>query len=542
MNKVVSFLSNKYVSVIIILISITVRIINVLFVSFYGRDKMILVLQSQSLLNGKGLGVPQYLTSESVTPVYNYTPFWPPGYPILLAPFLRLFNYDIYWATTTLDIIASICLIFIVRKICRQIGLSVAAVNIMTLITGCFEYTFISESLPTDTISLVLFLVGLSFLIKTCVAANFSLGQLLITSFILFSPAIVRYGYPAISIATVSGILFNGYLRKDLVLKRKAWWLLAFTSIFILFYMLIIKLTAGQVGYVTPTQRGVFPENLAHWFPFIPSAFINIAFLTSQAIHLANIPFLSSMQLLELLNALLFIVLLFLFIVFMLRKKTFEKFNSLNLFLIAGSFACLGLLALLGYMSLTYQMQMGIFSNWNYIYEPRYYAFAVLFLQIGLIAWLFSKPINFIRKTSFTKIIAGICVFALFIEITHNIYFHTKVAFNFKEYKSAVYREQDYSYYISLLDGIKNKYPGYEVWAAAPGDNFYQYLATYHGHIGIADPNNFKSGITVKKKTLLILMLYDHEIKEYQTFLSSSSILDSKRISNSNFYSIELKP
>src|SRR5215203_3431270 len=136
MNKLISFLSNRYVSIIIIFLSVATRIINVLFVSYYGRDKMFLVLQSKSLLGGKGLAVPQYLTSNTITPVYDFTPLWPPGYPILLAPLLKLFNYNIYWATTTLDIIFCITLIFIVRKICRQIGLSIAAVNIMTLIAG----------------------------------------------------------------------------------------------------------------------------------------------------------------------------------------------------------------------------------------------------------------------------------------------------------------------------------------------------------------------------------------------------------------------
>ena len=109
----------------------------------------------------------------------------------------------------------------------------------------------------------------------------------------------------------------------------------------------------------------------------------------------------------------------------------------------------------------------------------------------------------------------------LFIEITHNIYFHSKVALNFKKYKSAVYREQDFAYYISLIENIKDKYPDHEIWAAAPGDNFYSYLATYHGYIGIADANNLKNEHNESKtKTLLILMLYDHEINAYQNFLS----------------------
>jgi len=131
----------------------------------------------------------------------------------------------------------------------------------------------------------------------------------------------------------------------------------------------------------------------------------------------------------------------------------------------------------------------------------------------------------------------------LLVEITHNIYFHSKVMLNFKKYKSAVYREQDYAYYISLIENIKDKYPGYQIWAGASGDNFYQYLATYHGYIGIADVNNFKNNIVkVKTKTILILMLYDHEITAYQNFLSTATILHIEKRSNSNFYEIELDP
>jgi len=542
MNKVIAFFSTRYASILIIVITVITRTINVLFVSFYGRDKMILVLQSKSLLNGKGLGVPQYLTADTITPVYDYTPFWPPGYPVLLAPFLRVFDYNIYRATTTLDLLAAIALIFVVRKICQQIGLSVAAVNIMTLITGCFEYTFINESLPTDTISVVLFLIGLSLLIKTLTINQFSFNHILLTSGFLFFPCIFRYSYPGISLAVILGLLFIAFIKKDQLLKKKAWWLLIFTSLFIIAFFLMIKLNTGQVAYAAPTARGFYPENIVHWFPFIPSAFINIAFLTSQAIHLAGIPFQSSMQGLEIINVFATFLLVVFFVIVVFKKKTHENLSALKLFFLVSGFASLGLLVLLGYMSFTYKMQTGVFNNWNYVYEPRYFAFVILFLQIGLVAWLFiSQPI--VRKNLFTKIIACICVFALFVEISHNLYFYAKVAINFKKYKSAVYREQDYSYFISLLNEIKEGYPGYEIWSAAPGDNFYQYLATYHGYIGIADPGSFRNGeITVQKKTLLTLMLYDHEIKEYQAFLSSSVTLQSKKISNSNFFLIELKP
>ena len=541
MNKLIAFLSTKQASLLIIIISIISRIINVLFVSYYGRDKMYLILQSKSLLEGKGLAVPQYLTTDPAVPIYDFTPLWPPGYPILLAPFLKVFNYNIYWATTTVDIIFCIALLFIVRKICRQIGLSTAATNIMTIIAGCFEYTFINESLPTDLVSIVLSLLSINFLINLAASNEFSIKKIVIVSFLAFLPCLFRYNYPAISLALISGLFFIGFMKRNALLKKKSLFLFVFTGLLTASFFILMKSLTGHAGYAAPTARGFYPENIVHWFPVVPSAFINIAFLTSQAIHLANIPFNTSMQLLEVINVIAIIVLLVILLNALLRRKFLEEITPVKIFLIAGSFASIGLFVLLGYMSLTYAVQKGYANNWNYVYEPRYFAFTVLFLQIAFIAWFFQLK-NSIRNL-FVKVLASVCFFALFIEITHNLYFHTKVALRFKEYKSNVYREQDYAYHISLMKDIKLKYPEHQVWAAAPGDNFYQYLATYHGYIGIADANSFKNAdIKVKSKTILILMVYDHEIPNFDHFLKTSKILQTDRKLNSNFYLIELIP
>jgi hypothetical protein len=218
---------------------------------------MFLVFQSKSLLEGKGLAVPQYFTSNTVTPVYDFTPLWPPGYPILLAPFLKLFNYNIYRATTTLDIIFCVALIFVTRKICRQIGLPIAAINIMTLIAGCFEYTFINESLPTDSISIVLFLIGLSQLIELLTTKDFSIKKSILVSFLLFLPCFFRYNYPAISLAAIVGVLFIGLYKKDTLLKRKGWWLFMFTCLFTVAFFVFMKLLTGHAGYAYADRKGV---------------------------------------------------------------------------------------------------------------------------------------------------------------------------------------------------------------------------------------------------------------------------------------------
>jgi hypothetical protein len=541
MDKIKLFLSSRLASLVFITIAIVSRIINVLFVSYTGRDKMLLVMQSKSFLEGKGLGVAGYFTSNPETVVYDYTPHWPPGYPILLAPFLKIFNYDIYWATTVFDIIACIALIFVVRKICRQMSFPITAINIMTLIVGCFEYTFINDSKPTDNVPIVMFLLGISLVIATLMSDRFSFKAVIIGAFVLFVPGLFRYSYPPLTIAVTVSILLFGILKRDRLLKKKGAWLLGITLLLTITFLVIMKLTTGYAGYAVPSARGYFPGNLVHWFPIVPASFMNLAFLTSQTRHVAGLSFTLTMQLLEIINVISILSIVIFFLLMFFSKRFYTVLTPFKWFLIIGFFASAAIFVSLGYLSFTYQMQGSMTNAWTYVSDHRYYAFTVLFLQISFLGWIFLYKTSL--KNYFLKAIAIICGLFLFIEVTHNIYFHTKVAFNFKKYKSEVFREQDYDYFFKLMDDLENKYPGYDIWSAASGDDFYPYTATYFGYKGIMDAASFKDNIIkVKKKTILTFLLYDHDIPAYNDFLSRSKIEFINKIDNSNYYIIELLP
>jgi len=541
MIRINKFLSSKAAAGLCIAIAIISRTINVLFVSYAGRDKMFLVLQSKSWLEGKGLSIPQYFLQNPDVPIYDFTPHWPPGYPILLAPFLKIFNYDIYWATSTLDIILCICLIFIVRKICIQIGVPTAGVNIMTLVTGCFEYTFINESLPTDTVSLVLFLTGLSLTIRLLFIESFSIKIAVAASLFLFLPSVFRYNYPAISIGIIVLILLIGIRKKDALLRKKGFALLLFSSILTLGFFILMKLKTGHAGYATPTERGFYPENIIHWFPVIPSSFINLAFLTSQGVHLTSLSFDDLMIILEIINVICMALLVFFLLSLFFKTGFIKTLTPFKVFLILGSTASAILFGILGYLSLTYAVQKGFLHDWNYIYEPRYFAFANIFLQIAFIGWIFLYHRT--QKNYLQKFLIWSLSLLLFIEVSHNIYFNTKVALNFKKYKSAVYREQDYSYFFSLIDSLETKFPAERIWVAGPGDHFYYYTATYLGHKGIADAASLKNGFPkVQEKTIFIIVLYGNEIQSYRDILTKSNAQLCGKAGFTSFYLVELTP
>jgi hypothetical protein len=536
--RFISLLNTKTASVICILIALSCRIVNVLFVSFIGRDKMILMQQSKNLLEGKGLSIARYFIQNTETPVYDFTPYWPPGYPILLAPFLKIFNFDIYWATTSLDLVFAIAFIFIVRKIVLELNFPHAAVNIITLIAGCFEYAFIYESLPTDISAFVFFLVGLLLLLREMKTEKLQLTGVLIASIFLFLPCTFRYSYPPLSIAATIAMIFIGWYLKKRILIKKGLITLAATSILIITFLVLLRNATGSAAYIVNTGRGFFPENFINWTPFVTESFINTTFTTSQLINKTGISVTQSLEILKIANAILVILLVFVFISIFFKRGFFKSGNIFSNFLVIGFFISAATCVSLSYLSVTYKPQPG----WgNYLNEPRYFMFINLFLQIAFIGWIFLY--SSWKKNLFYKSVVYIFSLFLFIEITHSLYFHTKVALNPDKYNVAPYEEPDYDYFISICNEIVRNNPGTEIFVISDNDDFFPIMANYMGYKGIYDGYNMLKALpAVKRKTILILPLYNNQMTAYQSFLTAQMAQFLNTVNDVNFYRIDLFP
>ena len=535
--RFVSLLNTKAASIICILIAVSCRIVNIIFVSFIGRDKIILMQQSRNWLEGKGLSIAHYFIQNTETPVYDYTPFWPPGYPIMLAPFLKFFNYDVYWATTSLDLIFAITIIFLVRKIVIELSFPTAAVNIMTLIAGCFEYAFIFKSLPTDIPAFAIFLMGLLMFIRIIKNEKNHGLYLYVASIVLFLPCTFRYSYPPLSIAVPVSLIFLGwYLKKRTLLKKGLISFVIVSALTIIFFSLLKNVT-GSAGYIVNTGRGFFPENFIYWTPFVTESFINRTFITSQLLNKTGIGVMQSFNILQILSTTFSIGILFVFIFLFFKKFFLKTANAFSNFLLIGFFISIASCASLIYLSVTYKPQPG----WgNYLGEPRYFMFINLFLQMAFIGWVFLYPSW--KKRFFQKALVFGASLVLFIEITHNIYFHAKVLVN-KEKYVAPDEEPDYVYFISLMDSIEHSNPGADIFVVSDWDDFFPLMTNYLGHKGIYDGHNMlKSGFSVNRKTILILALYDVEMADYQLFLTNRKAQFLNRVAHVNFYRVELLP
>lgn len=491
-------------------------------------------MQSRSFLEGKGFVIPQYFFTAPDQLVYDHTPYWPPGYPLFLAPFLKLFSFNIYDATTAFDWVFAIALVFLVRKLCRLLDFNSAAVNLATLLAGCFEYTFISESLPTDLPALVCLVAAFIFVIQSLKNKESRPGLWALAGLLLFLPNLFRYAYPALTIGVPAGILFLGFMNKDKAVRIRGWVMLSTVLACMALFFLYMKSSTGMGNYALPTERGIFPGNLLHWHPSAPASFINIAFLSSQLTLRLGIPLSILLTLLEWVNILVWATLGGWLVWLFFLQKYFREMDPWKWFVWLGALSVGGIFLSLGFLSLTYKMQQGFVGGWNYIYESRYYAFAFLFLQFLFLKGLF-------HTKGLRRWVVAAAGLLLFIEIGHNIYFHSKVALHFRDYKQSVYREQDYNMFGRLLDELKRSDTGADIMVSSYKDNYYPYTAIYQGYKGFMDARTLLQSMpVVNKKAILVLVLYSEDIPAFKSVLSAKNVKEWGSFEYTHFYLIDL--
>jgi len=280
---------------------------------------------------------------------------------------------------------------------------------------------------------------------------------------------------------------------------------------------------------------------LIHFAPFVAESFINTPFATSQLINKTGISLSQSLLILEVINGVLVCGLIVLFFSLFFKRKIYKNPDTFSWFLMAGFFISAATYVSLGYLTATYKPQNGFGYGWNYLGESRYYMFVNLFLQLAFFGWIFLY--SSWKKNVFQKSIIVIFSLLLFIEVTHNIYFHTKVVVNPEKYSVAPNEEPDYVYFLNLVDTVKLENPEADLWVIADGDDFFPLMTNYLGYKGFYDGFNMIRALpSVKKQTILIIALYDNEIEGYRKFFSDKKAQLLNRINNVTFFRVNLSP
>lgn len=540
MKRLLHIFESKYATAFCIIFAIANRIIFATLYSTIGRDAQMQITFAKNLLAGKGLGVTKYFTADLNKPVFDTVQHFPPGFSFAIIPFIKLFNNDEYKAVLAFDIVTIFLFVFAARILAKAAGLPSALQNILILIVGCSQYAFIMSGSSTDTIGLTFVLLGVAFLIKIIThTGQLKLTTLFLYSLVFFLPSFFRYMYLPVSFLFPVLIFLLGAYAKSKALRSIGLRSGLFV-ILLVFVMLFFTYTySGNSVYVFDTNRGIFFNQLVHWYPYIPASFINLDFVAQLVVRVSGISYTNAFKIFEVLNTVLLSLLLMLLLRFLFPLKKIQLTKP-SVFILSGSAISLSILLLLTYFSLTYEPQLYGIYLWNYNYESRYFAFIYIFLPIMLLLCI-SAYTSHIKKIFF-KVIIFTGLFILFLEIIHGVYYNVKIVMMKPEVIAIKDRVADYKQFPNMVKELQSKYPEHEILVSASDQVFLQ-SASQMGYKAIFDYTNLNTtNLRVNKKSVLLFPVHETDEWVMKEYLQKRKPQLVTKIAGTLFYLEEINP
>ena len=539
MNRLLQIFQSKYATVFCILFAIANRIIFTTLYSTIGRDARVQITLAKNFLAGKGFGVTKYFAADLNIPVFDTTQLFAPGISFTIMPFLKLFNNNEYNALLALDIVLCILFVLAVRSLGKKAGLSIALNNILTLIAGCFQYTFFMSGTSADTIGLTFILFGLSILVDIIEKpGRRKLIILVLYGLVFFLPSFFRYMYLPVSVLFPLIIFAYGVFNKNRSLRVTGVWLFVFVISFIILTLSLSSWSNGNSLYVFNTERGIFFDQLIHWYPYIPAAFINIDFVAQLIAKVTGVNYIDAFIFFEVIN-----IIFFLFLIFqLLRWCLFKRIQLIKstVFIISGTAISLCILCLLAYFALTYKAQVHGIYLWNYNYESRYFAFIYIFLPVLLL--LFLSFYSSLLKNFILKCILFAAAFLLFIEVLHGVYYNAKILTRQKDVLAMKDWEADYKQFPKMLKELTAKYPQHEILISA-SDQSFLHNASEMGYKAIFDYTSLnKIDLKVEKKSILLFPIHETDVWIMKEYLERRNPVVMTKLAGTVFYIEQLSP
>lgn len=538
MKRVLAIFQSRYATFFCIIFAIANRIIFATLYSSIGRDARVQITLAKNLLAGKGMGVTKYFAASPDQPVFDTTQFFPPGFSFTIVPFLTLFNNE-YDAVLVFDVIAIILLVWSVRSLGKRAGLSTAMNNLLTLIAGCSQYTFIMHGSSTDTIALAFLLFGLSALVKIVSEQRpLRWGSVLLVGLLFFIPSFFRYMYIPVSFLFPLIIFAYGIYYRQRSLKITAVKLGSVVAIFIFLMLFLSYQYSGNSVYVFETARGFFPGQLVHWYPYIPASFINIDFLAQLVAKLPGMDYIDAFIFFEILNIILFLFLMYCLLRYWFWKKI--QLSNISVFIVSGAAISLSILVLLAYFAITYKPQLYGIYLWNYNYESRYFAFIYIFLPALVLLCI--STYSFLLKRFVFKALLFLAIAFLFIEILHGVYYNAKIITKQKDVIAIKDRVADYKQFPAMLKEMQARYPDREILISA-SDQSFLHNASQLGYKAIFDYTSLNTtALAVKQKSILLFPIHETDVWIMKEYLTKRKPQLLTKIAGTEFYLEELNP
>jgi len=530
--------SSRFILALVLLFSIANRTINVAYQSMIGKDKMLQLTVAENIISGKGYGVEKYYTGNTQKSFFDRSVPVPPGYSLMIIPFILLSGHDLLKASFLFELLVTIALFLAVIKLLKMIGFSAFETTAFALVLGCFHYPFFSGSPPTDTTALLFTLLSLIMMLGLLKRKKPAPALTLVfISFIFFLPAFFRFAYLPVCLILPLVFLATGYITKDAQLRKQGMIVSILTFTFLTFIPVMQKLLTGHFLPQYPdAETGFFPNNLLPVYPFLLSSFFNPDFFAQQIEKLTGFPYTDTIKFFEW-SGLLFLPFL-LYMSFFLLKNLVIKRNTglLQVFLVTCSLMSCMIIFVIAYTTFTSSYDK--FNQASLLLEARYFSFLIIFIQLLFFLLLFKKVtgINPVFRRSLLLVFGTL----LALETSHGIYINQKLLFHFQEMKQHFVPDQDYRFFESFSRELKRNNRNLLV---ASTDRYYCNKAMLNGDKGLFDVESLNhTKIHVEEKSVLLLVIPQNDRWIMQDYINKAGLQPAATVAGTSFYIQKLDP
>jgi hypothetical protein len=503
-----------------------------------GGDKAAQIFATKNLLAGHGVSTYEVAASNLADPHYIPLIKWPPGYSYLLAPFYEASGEHFLWGSLFPDLLAAIFFVWFARKIILLLDAPVPLANLYTIVAGFFMYEFCASN-SSDLITATLFEIALYLSLRFAVSAKKSWGSTLLIVLLLFSAGFIRYLMIPVALVIPAYFIFYGFFSRERKMVSRAVVMILLLSVLNVFFLWTQQSQAGNAVYILESEKGFYPENLLRLSVFLFSSFLNPEFICVQLSRATGLSYMTIAM--PLVYAHLLCVLLILFpAIKWIRSKRLRNFTLLDHYIYLGIFCSLATILVLAFLSCrNAAAPIGVFGDWTFIAEGRYFFIPVLFVQLlVLLTWWKKRS----AAGSWLLRLARICLIALCLQTLHAIYYTAKIPFGQSVYKKT--REfETLAYYKALLKKIKNDNPGKKLVAASFDDSYAHYAGLWEQLPELRPALRMNDmALSTTQATIIIFTLHQRDEPEFTGFLNNPAKQLQGQINDHRFYTIHVSP
>ena len=540
-NKIKLKLSDRNVTVFIILAAITGRIIQLLYFFNIRLDASHQFIATQNFVNGHGITMATAYGSDISSTVYEPLINWPPGYSILLSPFYVLFKGNYVAAGLCLGILAAILLILVSRSILKLLDVPLYLININTLISGFIIYFFYFIA-SSDAVAISLGLLAIYYCLLLLKSNEGWIKKIIGITIPLLFCGVIKYLFIPTIFAIPFFLIWKGITNKNRILIKSGGYITVILVGILGALLLWQKSISGTAAYISQPGRGFFPDNLLSFFPFIPGSFLKP---DTAAMLLRKDPATAS-SMLVVFQYIHFFFLAVLSVIFIKKILTtgIKKSTPAGNFLYLTFFTAAAICVLLTILSLMVEKERWDSGQlWTYIEDQRYYGLPIVMIQLSFFIFYHHYRSHLSR---FYRYFLNFLFLLLLIEAARGMIFSAKriTLFQKEEYSwQSEYRFQQYA--DNIIQEALRKQPAASVVVGGPFRYFNHRVCLYSNAALLDNPeenlNNYQS-LKVSKTTLLLVILEEKDFARYQTFLSAKKNEVAGQFDRLYFYTVYVTP